>query len=145
MAKKITKKHREEKWKQAIDVLNDSVILKLAPSDVHGIGLFAMRDIKKDTNLYTDAIPRAFDLPYKKFSKLRPDVREELVSHWPRISEDKAFLYPDCKRSSYINHSDNPNYDLDTDQAIKDIKAGEEILADYKKIPNYKKVYTFIK
>ena len=46
-----------------------------------------------------------------------------------------------------MNHADlpNDNYDVDTDTAKRDIKAGEELFENYKNMRNYDKVYPWLK
>ncbi len=142
---KITKAHRELKIKQAIALLNDIVKIKLAPSSIHGIGVFAMRDIKKGDKLYADAIPHAFDFTYDRFDKLRPDVRDVLINHWAEIINGAPFLYPVTKMTAFINHSDNCNYDVKVDKVLKNIKAGDEITVDYKQVQNWDKIFPWLK
>ena len=140
-----TKALREKKIKDAIVLLNDIVVIKLAPSPIHGVGVFAMRNIKKGDKLYTDIIPHQFDVPFKRFNKLGKDIAEILLSHFPLIIEGSHFLYPVTKFSAYLNHSSDPNYDAKEDKALRDIKQGEEITEDYRLIPNYNKIFKWLK
>lgn len=142
--KKVTKKHKENKYKQAIETLNTIVMTKLAPSTIHGVGVFAIRDIDKGEKMYMDAIFHSFDIPYKEFNKLRPEIAEQILERWPNISVGSHFLYPDTRISAYLNHSEDPNYDNKEDKAIRDIKIGEEITEDYRNIEG-KQVYKFLK
>lgn len=139
-----TKREREAKLRQAVDLLNEIVKIRLAPSPVHGIGVFAMRDIKKGEKLYTDIIPHQFDVPFSMFKKFSADIREVLLGHFPQIVNGSHFLYPVCKMSAYLNHSTEPNYDAKEDKALRKIKAGEEILEDYRLIPGYEQVFPFL-
>ncbi|MES2224150.1 MAG: SET domain-containing protein [Patescibacteria group bacterium] len=136
---------REKKIKEAIILLNDIVIIKLAPSTIHGVGVFAMRDIKKDQQLYTDIVPHQFDVPFRKFNKLDKEIGDMLLAHFPLITAGSHFLYPVTKFSAYLNHSDTPNYDAKNDKALRDIKKGEEITEDYRLITNYKKIFKWLK
>lgn len=140
-----SKAHIELKHKQAINLLNDLVKIRIAPSEIHGVGVFAMRDIKKGEKLYTDVIPHQFDLPYSKFHKLDKEIQDILLGHFPMIVNGSHFLYPVTKFSAYLNHSDKPNYDAKNDKVLKNIKAGEEVTEDYRLIDNYKKIFSFIK
>lgn len=142
---KVSKKHQAEKIKSAINLLNDLVKIKLAPSEIHGVGVFAMRDIKKGELLNADAIPHMFDVPYSKFKQLEPEVREVLLGHFPLIVNGSHFIYPVTKMSAFLNHSDLPNYDGKTDKALRKIKKGEEITENYRTIPNYEKVYPWLR
>ncbi len=136
---------KNKKWKDAIVLLNDIVKIKLAPSQIHGVGVFAMRDIKKGEKLYTDIIPHQFDLPYKKLGGLDKDIREVLLGHFPMIVGGSHFMYPVTKHSAFLNHSDTPNYDAKNDVALKAIKKGEEVTEDYKQIDNWQKVFLWLK
>lgn len=144
MTKKITKAHKELKWKEAVDLLNDIVKIKIAPSSINGVGVIAIRDMKKGERLYADSIPNAFDLPYRKFSQLRPEVRDIILGHWPNIVNGSLFLYPVTKMTAFLNHSNECNYDAKEDKLLRDVKAGEEITEDYKKITNWKKVFAWL-
>lgn len=139
-----TKEHAELKYKQSIDVLNDIVRYKIGPSDIEGVGIIALRDIKKGEKLEMDAIPHMFDLPFDHFHKLRPDVQEILLGHFPQIVNGSHFMYPVTKFAAYLNHSDDPNYDAVNDKTLKPIKKGEEITEDYRKIDGWEKIYPWL-
>lgn len=142
--KQPTKKHREKKWKEAIFMLNDTSKIKVGPSQIHGVGVFALRDIAKDELLYADMIPNAFDIPFEMFDQINDEVRDIILGQYPQIVNGSHFLYPSTRMLTYLNHSDNPNYDAKTDKALRDIKKGEEITEDYKQIDNYKKVFKWL-
>jgi len=153
-----TKAHQNLKWKESIEALNDTSNVKLAPSEIHGIGVFALRDIKKGQRLYLNIVPNMYDVPYKLFNKLRPEIREMILSHFPhkvtegvQTEEDKqrygdaqTFWFPVNNMQAYLNHADEPNYDGQEDKALKVIRKGEEITEDYRKIPGYQEVYPFL-
>lgn len=142
---KPTKAHKELKWKEAINLLNDIVKIRIAPSAVHGVGIFAMRDIKKGEKLYADVIPNAFDLPYAKFKKLRPEISELILSHWPLVINGSHFLYPVTKMVAFMNHSDDANYDGKNDVVLREIKQGEEVFENYKEMENWQKAFPWLK
>lgn len=142
--KKLTKKQREKKWKQAIDLINNTAKFKLGVSKIHGIGLFATKDIKKGELLEVDAIPHAFDIPYSMFDQIRPEIAEIILGQHPQIVNGSHFVYPTTRFLAYMNHSDDPNYDNKTDKALKDIKEGEEITENYRNIEGYETVYKFL-
>jgi hypothetical protein len=142
---KKEKAHKEMKWKEAIDMLNDVVRIKLAPSGVHGIGVFALRDLKAGDKLYSDIIPNALDVPFRKFKELRPEIRSLILSSWPRIISGKPFIYPVTKMSAFLNHNNEPNYDDVKDIVLKDIKECEEVFVDYRLIEGYKKIFKWLK
>jgi len=143
-AEKKEKLRRELKTKQAIDMLNKSIKTRLGASEVHGVGLFAMRDIKKGETLYADIINHQFDIPYKKFKLLRPEIAEEILGMWPNVITGSHFIFPVTRLQAYCNHSDKPNYDAKNDKALKKIKAGEEIFEDYRLIEGWEKIFSFL-
>lgn len=135
---------KAKKIKQAIKLLNDIVKVRIAPSSIHGVGVFAMRDLKKGEQMELDAIPHMFDIPYSKLGELNKEARELILSHWPNIINGSHFLYPVTKMTAFMNHSESPNYDAQTDKMLKNVKKGEELTEDYKKIPQYEKVFPWL-
>jgi SET domain-containing protein len=142
---KTTKKHKEEKFREQLKLLNEIVKIRLAPSEIHGVGVFAIRDIRKGEKLYTDIIPHQFDLPHSKFKQLDEEIKEILLGHFPLIVDGSHFLYPVAKMSAFLNHSDDPNYDAREDRALRKIKRGEEVTESYRLVKNYKKIYEWLK
>lgn len=141
---KVTKKHQKEKIEKAIQLLNDVVKIRVGPSTIHGVGVIAMRNIKKGEKLYADSIPHMLDVPYKDFKKLRPEIAELILGRFPQIVNGSHFMYPDTKMQAYMNHSVMPNYDAQTDKALRKIRKGDEITEDYRKIEGYEKVYPWL-
>lgn len=141
---KLTKKDIRERHLNAVEMLNELVKVKVAPSPIHGVGLFALRDIKKGERVYADAQYQALDIPYKFFKKLRPEVAEQILGRWPQIVNGSQFIFPDCKNQAFMNHSLQANYDGVTDMALEDIQEGTEITEDYTKIPSYEKVFPWL-
>ena len=113
--------------------LNDTVKLTIAPSDIHGVGVFAIRDIKKDEDLYTHGSPEKKLYRPKDLEGLKPEVKALILQRWLIAEKGGTFLNPhdDAWLTSFINHSCTPNMDKHTDKANKDIKKGEEITIDY--------------
>lgn len=141
---KPTKKQIEKKLNDQVILLNDIVKIRLAPSNIHGVGVIAMRDMKKGEKIYADSIPHQFDLPYTKFGKLDKEIQEILLGHFPLILSGSHFLYPVTKFTAYLNHSDNPNYDAVKDELLCDVKKGEEITEDYKLVKDFDKIFTWL-
>src|SRR3990167_5784962 len=127
----------EKTFDTQISMLNTFVRVQIAPSKIHGVGIFALCDISKGTKLYVDNMPEVFNLPYDRFNQLFPYVRRQLLGRWPTIVIGSVFIYPDARFLAYMNHSDEANFDAFEDRTLKDIKKGEEITEDYKKIANY--------
>ena len=133
-----------------INKLNEIVKVRLAPSKIHGIGVFAIRDISKGLRLWGNIYPQFFDLSYSNFGKLFPEVRQLILERWPGIASKYSilaggrFAYPDTLLQAYMNHSDEPNYDGELDLTIKDIKAGDEILEDYRLIEGWRDAHPWL-
>lgn len=128
-----------------IEELNELVSTKIAPSSIHGVGVFAIRDIPKGSRLYTDIMPIMFNIPYKKFNQLNEEVREIILGQFPNVINGSQFAYPITHLQAYMNHSENANYDAVLDITLCDIAKGEEVTEDYRKIEGAKKIFTFIK
>jgi len=111
--------------------------LKLGISSIHGIGVFATKDIAKGEKLSGDAFPQVYQVTPE-------DVPEDVLGRHPRIATKGNFAYPDVRFQAYMNHSDDPNYDATTDVALKHIKAGDEITEDYRRIDGWEKVYPWL-
>lgn len=125
-------------------ILNTMVKCRIAPSDIHGVGVFAIRDIEKGQKLYSDIVPSVFTIPYSSFGKLFPEVKELLLERFPHVVNGSAFVWPDTRLQAYMNHSDDPNYDAINDVTLKQIKTGEEVTEDYRKIESWEKVYPWL-
>lgn len=141
---KVSKQQAKQKIADAIKLLNNLVKYKVGPSDIHGVGIIAMRTIRKGEKLNMDAVFHQFDIPYKDFPKLRSDVAQHILERWPLVSQGSHFIYPDAKMSAFMNHSDDANYDAETDRATRAIKAGEEITEDYRKILGCTEIFTWL-
>ena len=120
---------------EQVKFLNDTVWCTLAPSKIHGIGVHALRDIKKGEklNCWGRQDFRWFTILYSKFDELKPEIRELIEQRWPIVKDGHSFLSPnnDVRLISFMNHADNPNYDHKTDIAICAIIKGEEVTEDY--------------
>lgn len=125
----------------------------LAPSPIHGIGVFALRDIQQGERLYvrwTEDIPaRWYTLTFTdlaKFDKVYPEIKQIILDRWPSVVNGAHFMSPnyDARLSSFLNHADNPNYDILTDTAIMPILKGQEVTEDYRKMKGFEKVYSWL-
>lgn len=141
---KPTKAQKDKKLKEAIILLNDIVKVRIAPSSIEGVGVIAIKDIKKGEKIYADIVPHAFDVPFKMFNKLDKKIAEIICNHFPQVVNGSHFLYPVTKMTAFINHSDTPNYDAKEDKVLVDIKAGEELTEDYRLITNYEKIFKWL-
>ena len=124
--------------KKLLDHLQNEVFCRLGSSKTHGVGVFAIRAIKKDINplvswldgreiKFTQAelkhLPLAVRKQIERFCFY--DVKKTLI---PRIGMNAMSM------AIYLNHSKKPNLRLTKAgqfQALRAIKKDEELLIDY--------------
>lgn len=117
--------------------LKKKSLLKLAPSSIHGIGVFATRDIRQGEKMYADEFPKVYEVS--------PDqVPVDILGRHCSMFVTHRLAYPDVRFQAYMNHSDDCNYSNLTDTAKKDIKEGEEVTENYKNIPGWREVYPWL-
>lgn len=127
-----------------LDELNNNTYVILRPSSVAGIGVFAMRDIAQGCRAM-------FSMPHHddqwiKVSKtefeLLPQHTQHLIENYCLYDEDHYFVpdhgFKKIDLSLFLNHSDSPNIisieEGEYFEAVRDIKAGEELFVNYGKI-----------
>ena len=126
-----------EQHKMTIEELNNSTWVKVAPSEIHGVGIFAIREIPEGTkltdhNLHQKAYDRIMVVKEYEFFEILPEIRELILSY--TVFEPGVllpFVPPNCVifLRSLMNHSDNANsHEM---VATKDIKKGEEVTQNY--------------
>ena len=126
----------------------------LAPSPIHGIGVFSIRDILKGERVYAkwtgDMPARWYTLTLtdlNKFDRLAPKIKQMILDRWGMyVVNGRPFRAPnyDALLICFMNHSENDNYDPKTDIALCDILAGEEITENYKNMPDWEKVFLWL-
>ena len=120
---------------EAVDKLNKTVKCFLAPSDIHGIGVFTLRDIKVGDKLYcTDLEVNFIELTEQELASLRPEIRRIIKQRWSLATGIINSPNGDARLISFMNHSDDPNYNKFSDTAVRDIKKGEEVTEHYGEI-----------
>ena len=111
----------------------------LQPSPVHGIGVFAVCDIKKGCKtIFSKNTGGWLKLGFEEVEQL-PAHSKNLVETYYLYDSEHYFI-PDhgCKvmdMANYLNHSSTPNIisvaDGDYFETLRDIAKGEELLVDY--------------
>lgn len=109
----------------------------LDKSLIHGLGVFAARDIAKDEKVWN--FTRNFDLDLDpEFVKKQPELYLKQLMHYGYIDSNINRFILCCDDARFMNHSDKPNVATDyssdkygVDTAVRLIKAGEEITVDY--------------
>ncbi|HET8729290.1 MAG TPA: SET domain-containing protein-lysine N-methyltransferase [Alphaproteobacteria bacterium] len=108
----------------------------VAPSPIHGLGLFAAESIPKDTRIWE--FHPAFDrfIAPEEFESLPPPAQAFLQVYaypWPKGGDILLFS---ADNGRFSNHSDDANT-VEREPyayAARDIRAGEEITSDYRRL-----------
>lgn len=132
---------------EQIQELKAQVKCRLAPSPIHGVGVFAIRDIEKGETLHCALEePKWYTVTYANLRKLPAEIRQLVLDRWSHVVNGEPFLSPnhDAIMVTFMNHSTEPNYEPLTDSATRDIPKGTEILEDYRFAKGWEKVYPWI-
>ena len=125
----------------AIKYLNDTVYATLAPSPIHGIGVFAIRDIPfgqviTDVNVYNLAHQKSLTLVEEDMKELHYAILELVLDRTLFAKGTDVFIFKspnaDACLHSFVNHSEDSNSAGMV--ALQDIKADEEITQNVFKI-----------
>jgi hypothetical protein len=119
--------------------LLEKVYCRLAPSPIHGVGVFAIRPIPKGIDPMQEkrtfefeemSVAQVAGLP-EPLLKLVRDMCPENDGHF----DIPPFSLNEIGISYYLNHSKTPNMRCDEESgnffALRDIAAGEELTTDY--------------
>lgn len=126
--------------KEFIKDLAQEVYCRLGPSKIHGVGVFAIRDIPAGTNPMKETRYADFEkVPVFEITgdPAIPDAVKKLVRDMCPEEEGDYYIPPfslnEIGISYYLNHSDSPNMvEVDGEfEAACDIKAGEELTVCY--------------
>jgi hypothetical protein len=123
----------------ALKKVNTKVWCRLGVSKVHGVGIFALKDIPKGTDPFVDSyMGDEFCLIDKrKFQDSPKEVKDMLEDYWPTNDNKNAIVpvYPNVLVwTNYLNYTQNDNEvniylnDKGKWETTKDIKKGEELL-----------------
>jgi len=133
--------------KLSLDVttyLIEGVKTELRPSEIHGVGTFAIRDIEKGEKMFPrwKGTTRVYVMKVDNFEKF-PDYVKRMVtkSYVNKPEEQKGLywfrLYKDCYFNlgnpwRYVNTAEEDgNMCSENRVALRDIKKDEEILSNY--------------
>lgn len=112
---------------------HESFILK--PSTINGVGVFLLHNVTQGT--YLELFREDFEEEVREVH----DVPEELQGYCLHREDGKLLCPKMFNRlgiGNYINHSENANMRYENGKgyfAKRDIKAGEELLANYRELP----------
>ncbi len=110
---------------------------RLAPSAIHGLGVFAAGPIARGTEVWRFTPGFDLDLDPKALEALPAQVREWLLVYGYLDPRLRRFILC-CDDARFINHSAAPNLRPDfarephgVDLALRDVAPGEELTVDY--------------
>jgi len=113
------------------------VFARIGRSRIHGVGVIAVRDIPAGTALFRGESERVRWVSRDAVRRLPPALRA-LYEDFGMVWGTRIGVPPTLNMLSvgwYLNHSDRPNVEADDDArffALRDIRAGEELTADYR-------------
>ncbi|HMA89662.1 MAG TPA: SET domain-containing protein [Burkholderiales bacterium] len=110
---------------------------RLAPSAIHGLGVFAAEPIARGAEVWRFAPGFDLDLDPKALEAVPAQVREWLLVYGYLDPRLQRFILC-CDDARFINHSATPNLRPDfarephgVDLALRDVAPGEELTVDY--------------
>ena len=123
--------------------LNSEVWCRLGPSKIHGVGVFAIRDIPTNTiiqlspkkHIDSDTYNLRIVLSETEWKKVNPEIRKIILDRNCYLKDFDVQGYeiehPNTHQEfiCFMNHSDNPNSNGYSTNRI--VKAGEEITEKY--------------
>jgi len=121
----------------AYEYLTKYVMTRLKPSTVHGIGVFAIRDISVGENVFEDwdGETGSYELTEKEYSFLSNEIKDYLCAmfgHPYKIRLVKGCHFVFITPQYFINTKfENGNVDCYTFKALQDIPKGMELFSNY--------------
>jgi hypothetical protein len=115
---------------------HEEVYTRLIPSRIHGVGVAAIKDIPQGTYVFEPDDDALVSIRAKATKSLPPEVRQ-LYEDFCVLKGDKyecPSSFNKLNPAWFLNNSKDPNMAADSSlkfYAIRDIKAGEELTADY--------------
>lgn len=119
--------------------LAEDIYIRIKPSLIHGVGIFAEKAIPKGSDPFRLYRPLEWTALEKSDIKSLPDHVQKIISDFYAPDGRQTFMPINGLNvfdiTFYINHSDTPNM-VSTDGgehfvATRDIAAGEELTSDY--------------
>ncbi len=131
-----------EKKDRLLQELTYNTFVRLQPSRVEGIGVFAITDIKKgQQNIFSNDKSEWIKVSHAEVSLL-PAHTKDLVENFCLFDNEHYYVpeygFKIADLVIFLNHSDYPNVmsinDGENFEALQDIQAGEELFVDYGEI-----------
>jgi SET domain-containing protein len=127
---------------QLLEELNTGTYVMIKPSVLHGIGVFAIRDVPKGCRaMFSKNIGNWIKVPKSDIDQL-PKHAVDLIENYCLYDEEHYFIadygFKVMDLVNFLNHSDAPNIisidDGEEFEALRDIQTGEELLINYGEI-----------
>jgi SET domain-containing protein len=122
--------------------LCEQTFATLRPSPIHGIGVFAIRDIPKGCRtIFSKDHGKWIKVPIPEIEQLPAHARDLVETYC--VFDDENYFIPDYGFKlmdivNYLNHSSTPNirsiHEGEEFEALVDIPAGAELLINYNEI-----------
>lgn len=134
----------ENKKERLLRILQHHTFITLRPSTIHGIGVFAVAEIPKGTRgFFSDDKSEWISLQKNEVEQLPAQSRALIENHC--LYDEENYFVPEygfrlIDPVVFLNHSDQPNIQSIQDgedfEALRDIRAGEELFVNYGEIVN---------
>jgi SET domain-containing protein len=113
---------------------------RIQPSKISGVGVYAIRDIPKNTDLFIGQGNQQWHKFHMDKLDFLDDEVKRMIDDFFVIEKDNTVSIPEgglngMDISNYLNNSETPNVKTDNGNtfiSIRDIKKGEEITVSYK-------------
>jgi hypothetical protein len=122
----------------------DEVYCRLAPSKIHGVGVFAIKQIPLGINPFKGSYMAQEAIVVNK-CKIKDEGKEilKMLHDYHPTSDDKLQIISNFPNSliwsNFINYGSNPNIELMTDgewKTLRIVEKGEELIEDPKRLLN---------
>jgi SET domain-containing protein len=127
---------------QLLHELHHDTYVMLRSSPIHGIGVFAMKDIPEGCRtIFSKGVGEWIKLSFAEVEQLPPHSRNQIETYC--LYDDENYFVPDygfklMDLVLYLNHSHEPNIislnEGEQFEALRDIKEGEELLVNYESL-----------
>jgi SET domain-containing protein len=134
------------KKEKLLHELHHQTFAILKPSGLHGIGVFAIQDIKKgERKIFSEHESEWIEVSKEEVDALPKHARDLVENHC--LFNETHYYIPEYgfkmfDLAVYLNHADQPNLvsinDGEFFEATRDISIGEELLIDYGSIVDSK-------
>ncbi len=127
---------------ELLSELSNNTWVMIKPSGIHGIGVFAVRDIPAGCReIFSKEIGEWTTVTRKDVEDL-PDHAKNIVENYCLYDNESYFIpangFKTMDLSLFLNHSDNPNIisvnEGEYFETVREVKKGEELFVDYGEI-----------